>query len=435
MKQLLSIPSFLDELAWRGMVHQTTPNLAKHLENGKRVGYIGFDPTATSLHIGSLATLNLLVHFARAGHKPIALVGGATGMIGDPSGKSEERKLQSEKDILHNVACVRAQLCDIFSRAGLPEVDLVNNLDWFGPMSVIDFLRTVGKTLTVNYMAAKDSVKSRMDAGISFTEFSYQLLQGFDFVQLNRQQGVTIQMGGADQWGNMTSGTEMLRRLDQAEGEVLTTPLITKADGTKFGKSDGGNVWLDPAQTSPYTFYQFWLNVADEEAERYLKVFTFLTKEEIEAVLATHATAPHMRHAQKALAEAVTAFIHGDDALAKALSATSLLFGAGTFAQWQALPEPELLELLAGVPHYMLAAQEQGVEKIEEYDLLGQLSTGTGNKLFASKSEARKLIAGGGLALNLAKADGYEVLNTLPRLCGKYILGQKGKKNFFLLEL
>lgn len=419
--------SFLDELAWRGMINQTTPGLAEHLATGVRTGYIGFDPTAPSLHIGNLATLNLLLHFARAGHKPVALVGGATGMIGDPSGKSDERLLKSAETIHFNVAGVRGQIQEICRRAGVEDVTVVNNLDWFGPMSVIDFLRDIGKTLTVNYMAAKDSVKTRMETGISFTEFSYQLLQGFDFVELNRRLGLTVQMGGADQWGNMTSGTEMLRRLDQKEGEVLTTPLVTKADGSKFGKSEGGNVWLDAAQTSPFRFYQFWINVGDDEVERYLKVFTFLPKEEIESILTEHVQAPHQRGAQRRLAEEVTRLIHGDEAVSQAQEATQLLFGGGSFAQWQNLPEATLLDMLSGVPQYRIAAEGE--------DLLEQLSVGTEGKLFASKGEARKMIAGGGVALNLHKITGQEKLAELDRLCGKYVLGQKGKKNFFLIEI
>jgi tyrosyl-tRNA synthetase len=427
MEQLSTSTSFLDELAWRGMINQQTPGLAEHLAKGKRVGYIGFDPTASSLHIGNLATLNLLLHFAKAGHKPVALLGGATGMIGDPSGKSEERKLLNATTILDNVASQKEQIIDLFTRHGYPDIAVVNNMDWYRPMSIIDFLRDIGKTLTVNYMAAKDSVKSRMETGISFTEFSYQLLQGYDFVELNRQHSVTLQMGGADQWGNMTSGTEMLRRLDQTEGEVLTTPLVTKADGSKFGKSEGGNVWLDPTLTSPYKFYQFWLNVGDEEVERYLKVFTFLSQEALITIINQHISAPHLRQAQKKLAEEVTRFVHGDTALLKAIESTQLLFGGGTFEQWKALSESELLDLLSGVPQYKLTLNDE--------DLLTQLSAGTDNQLFTSKGEARKMIAGGGLALNLQKASGEEKLADLELLFGKYILGQKGKKNFFLLEI
>lgn len=419
--------SFLDELAWRGMIHQHTPGLAEHLASGKRIGYIGFDPTAASLHIGNLATVALLLHFARAGHTPVALLGGATGMIGDPSGKSDERTLKSIGEIETNLQGQKKQIVAIFQRAGLDEPILANNLDWFGPMTVINFLRDIGKTLTVNYMAAKDSVKTRMETGISFTEFSYQLLQGFDFVELNRRLGLTIQMGGADQWGNMTSGTEMLRRLDQKEGEVLTTPLITKPDGSKFGKSEGGNVWLDAELTTPYRFYQFWINVGDDEVERYLKVFTFLSKEEIEAALASHAQAPHQRHAQRLLAEEITKLVHGEKELKAAQDATQLLFGGGTFEQWQRLQERDLLDLLDGVPRYLIGRLDEG--------LLDGLSTGTENKLFASKGEARKFIAGGGLALNMQKITGQENLAELQRLCGKYVLGQKGKKNFFLLEI
>ena len=409
------------------MIHQHTPGLAEHLASGKRTGYIGFDPTAASLHIGNLATVALLLHFARAGHTPVALLGGATGMIGDPSGKSDERTLKSVEEIETNLQGQKKQIVAIFQRAGLDEPILENNLDWFGPMTVIDFLRDIGKTLTVNYMAAKDSVKTRMETGISFTEFSYQLLQGFDFVELNRRLGLTIQMGGADQWGNMTSGTEMLRRLDKKEGEVLTTPLITKPDGSKFGKSEGGNVWLDAELTSPYRFYQFWINVGDDEVERYLKVFTFLSKEEVETALTAHTQAPHQRHAQRLLAEEITKLVHGEKELRAAQEATQLLFGGGTFDQWQRLKERELLDLLDGVPRYSMGGLDIG--------LLEDLSTGTQNKLFASKGEARKFIAGGGLALNMQKVTGQENLADLQRLCGKYVLGQKGKKNFFLLEI
>ncbi len=416
------------------MVNQTTPGLEAHLQAGPRAGYIGFDPTAPSLHIGNLATLQLLLHFARAGHRPLALVGGATGMIGDPSGKAAERTLQTAEAVAENVRGIAGQLAHIYQNAqamlgeaGWAPVQMVNNADWFGPMSVIDFLRDVGKTLTVSYMSAKDSVKSRLETGLSFTEFSYQLLQGFDFVHLHRAYGVTLQMGGADQWGNMTSGTEMLRRLDQAEGQVLTTPLVTKADGSKFGKSEGGNVWLDPARTSPYRFYQFWLNVGDDEVEGHLKRFTFLTQPLIAEAMAAHGQAPHLRGAQKLLAQQVTQLVHGAEALAAAQQATDLLFSGGTWAAWQTLPEATLLDVMDGVPHYALTQPGD--------DLLDCLSAGTDNKLFTSKGEARRFIQNGGLALNLQKVIGQEQLAGMDRLCGKYILGQKGKKNFFLLEL
>jgi tyrosyl-tRNA synthetase len=346
-------------------------------------------------------------------------------MIGDPSGKTDERKLLDAEALASNVKSIRTQLADIFTRAGLPEVLIVNNLDWFGPMSVINFLRDIGKSLTVNYMMAKDSVKNRLESGISFTEFSYQLLQGFDFVELNRRHAVTIQMGGADQWGNMTSGTELLRRLDQTEGEVLTTPLVTKADGSKFGKSEGGNIWLDPALTSPYRFYQFWLNVGDDEVERMLKVFTFLPEAEINSILANHIEAPHLRWAQKELAEEVTLFIHGPEALEQAQEATKLLFGGGSFNQWASLSYDVFTDIISGMYKHRVINFNG--------DIYEQLTTGLSPGLFSSKGEARKFISQGGLSINGQKVNGHESIADLQRVHQNYAIVQKGKKNFFVL--
>jgi tyrosyl-tRNA synthetase len=419
--------NFIEELQWRGMLHDTTPSVESLLAKGPQVAYIGFDPTAPSLHIGSLATIHLLVHWARTGNKPVALLGGATGAIGDPSGKSAERNLLSQETLQANADAVAAQLKAIFAAYEV-EITIVNNLDWVGKLSALEFLRDVGKMITISYMLAKDSVKSRLESGMSFTEFSYQLIQGYDFLQLFQTHQCTIQMGGSDQWGNMTTGMEMIRRQTGAEVGVVTTPLVTKADGSKFGKSEEGNVWLHAALTSPYKFYQFWLNISDQDAPKLIRVFTFLDKAAIETLETEHNTAPHLRLLQKRLAQEITTALHGKEAYDQAIQASMLLFGQSTWEEWIRLDDALLSDVLEGIPRYQVTVEP-------DMDLAALLSTGTGGALFTSRSEVRKLITAGGLSLNLTKVTGDELLSNLPTLAGGYVLGLKGKKNYFLLKI
>ena len=436
------------------MFHDAMPGTAEHLAtNAPITGYIGFDPTAASLHIGNLATIMLLVHLQRAGHRPVALVGGATGMIGDPSGKSAERNLLDEATLRHNQAGIQAQLEKFLDFSEGPTGALVvNNYDWFKEISFLGFLREVGKHLTVNYMMAKDSVKRRIGggeegdtSGISYTEFSYQLLQGYDFVHLNKTLNCTLQMGASDQWGNITTGTELIRRLNHAEEPVenqapstrpqapskayaLTGQLITKADGTKYGKSETGTVWLDPALTSPYQFYQFFLNAADADAPRLIRVFTLLAQAEIEALEAEHAAAPHLRILQKALAANVTTRVHSAEATEAAIVASQVLFGGGDLAS---LDEVTLLDVFAGVPHLRVLRAE-----MTEINAATFLSDFTLHKIFPSKSEAKKMIQAGGVSINREKLASPDApVAALKHLAGKYLVVQKGKKNYFLVEL
>ncbi|GAB3583669.1 tyrosine--tRNA ligase [Hymenobacter daeguensis] len=434
--------NLIEELTWRGMFHDAMPGTAEHLAaNAPITGYIGFDPTAASLHIGNLATIMLLVHLQRAGHRPVALVGGATGMIGDPSGKSAERNLLDEATLRHNQAGIQAQLEKFLDFSEGPTGALVvNNYDWFKEIGFLGFLREVGKHLTVNYMMAKDSVKRRISGnedsgtdGISYTEFSYQLLQGYDFVHLNKTLGCTLQMGASDQWGNITTGTELIRRLANAEGTeakayALTGQLITKADGTKYGKSETGTVWLDPNLTSPYQFYQFFLNSADADAPRLIRVFTLLSKEEIEAIEAEHNAAPHLRILQKALAADVTTRVHSAQATEAAIAASQVLFGGGDLAS---LDEATLLDVFAGVPHLRVLRAE-----LPELNAATFLSDFTLHKIFPSKGEARKMIQSGGVSINREKVASPDApIAALQHLAGKYLVVQKGKKNYFLVEL
>ena len=434
--------SLIEELTWRGMYHDAMPGTAEHLAtNAPITGYIGFDPTAASLHIGNLATIMLLVHLQRAGHRPVALVGGATGMIGDPSGKSAERNLLDEPTLRANQAGIQAQLEKFLDFSEGPTGALVvNNYDWFKDFGFLHFLREVGKHLTVNYMMAKDSVKRRIgsgeegdSSGISYTEFSYQLLQGYDFVHLNKALNCTLQMGASDQWGNITTGTELIRRLSNAEGReakayALTGQLITKADGTKYGKSETGTVWLDPALTSPYQFYQFFLNAADADAPRLIRVFTLLSQEEIETLEAEHAAAPHLRTLQKALAQDVTTRVHSAEATAAAIAASQVLFGGGDLAS---LDEATLLDVFAGVPHLQVPRAD-----LATLNAVTLLSDTTTNKIFPSKGEAKKMIQAGGVSINREKvASGETLVAETPLLAGKYLVVQKGKKNYFLVEL
>ena len=427
--------NFVDELKWRGMVHSMIPGTEELLSGGKMVtAYLGIDPTADSLHIGHLCGVMMLRHFQRAGHKPLALVGGATGMIGDPSGKSQERNLLNEVTLRHNQEAIKAQLARFldFDSDAPNRAELVNNYDWTKEFSFLDFAREVGKHITVNYMMAKDSVKRRLNGeardGLSFTEFTYQLLQGYDFLHLYRHKGCRLQMGGSDQWGNITTGTELIRRTDGGEAYALTCPLITKADGGKFGKTESGNVWLDAARTSPYKFYQFWLNVSDADAEKYLKIFTFLTQDEIAALADEHAGDPGRRPMQKRLAEEVTVMVHGRDAYNAALDASQILFSNNAGEQLRRLDEQTLLDIFEGVPTFEIDAArlEAGIP------VLDMLAVETG--VFSSKGEARKMIQGNGLSINKDKyTDPNGTITSQHLLNGRYILVQRGKKNYFLI--
>lgn len=419
--------NFVEELRWRGLLHDMIPGTEELLSKEKVAAYIGFDPTAESLHIGSMVQIILLMHLQRHGHTPIALVGGATGMIGDPSFKSEERKMLSEDTLQKNVAGIEAQLRKFidFDKGA----QLVNNYAWFKDFSFLGFMREVGKHISVNYMMAKDSVKKRLETGISFTEFSYQLIQGYDFYWLWKHKNAKLQLGGSDQWGNIVTGTELIRRMAGGEAYALTVPLVTKADGSKFGKTEQGNVWLDARLTSPYQFYQFWLNTSDEDAEKYIKIFTFLSKDEIEGLIATHLENPAARVLQKKLGEEITTLVHGKSELESAIAATQILFGSGTTEQLSALPEATLLQIFEGVPHYTL--EKTLLEN--NTNILDLLAVHT--PVFESKGEARKMIQQNALSLNKSKyvdpagAPGVDLL-----IAGKYILVQKGKKNYYLLQ-
>lgn len=419
--------NLIEELRWRGMLHDMMPGTEELLAKEKVSAYIGFDPTADSLHIGSLVQIILLMHLQRHGHRPVALVGGATGMIGDPSFKNEERKMLSEDTLRENVTGIENQLKRFIDfNAG---AELVNNYDWFKDFSLLDFLRDVGKHLTVNYMAAKDSVKRRMETGISFTEFTYQLIQGYDFYWLWKNKSVKLQLGGTDQWGNIVTGTELIRRMSGGEAYALTCPLITKADGSKFGKTEQGNVWLDASKTSPYHFYQFWLNVSDEDAVRYIRIFTFLGKNEIEELVAAHEQAPHLRQLQKALAREVTILVHGQTEYDNAIAATEILFGQGTAEQLIAMPEQVFLEMFEGVPVFEVSKEKLNTG-ITLTDLLAVDSA-----IYPSKGEARKAIQQGALSLNKTKfLEPNANITTGLLLNQRYLLVQKGKKNYFLLR-
>ncbi len=420
--------NFVEELKWRGMLHDIMPGTEEKLTKEMTTAYIGFDPTADSLGVGNLVQIMTLVHFQRCGHKPIALVGGATGMVGDPSFKSAERKLLDNEQLNHNLSCQKAQLEKFLDfNCGENSAEVVNNYDWFKEFSFLDFIRDVGKHITVNYMMAKDSVKSRLDSGISFTEFSYQLIQGYDFFHLWKNKGISLQMGGSDQWGNITTGTELIRRMEGGEAFALTTPLIKKADGTKFGKTEGGNVWLDANKTSPYAFYQFWLNAADEDAKGYIKIFSLKGREEIEAIIAEHDQAPHLRVLQKALAEEITERVHSKADLENAVKASEILFGKATEEVLRSIDERTLLSVFEGVPQFTIAKSTLD-EKINIVEFLA-----TETQVLPSKGEARKMAQANGIAINKSKVGvDYEVSNH-DLLNDKYILVQKGKKNYFLI--
>lgn len=422
--------NFIAELQWRGMIHDMMPGTEETLNKGVSAGYIGFDPTADSLHVGHLVQIMTLVHFQRAGHKPYALVGGATGMVGDPSGKSAERNLLDADTLNHNVKCVAEQLSKFldFNDSANGAV-MVNNYDWFKNMSFLDFIRDVGKHITVNYMMSKDSVKKRLETGMSFTEFSYQLVQGFDFYHLNKEHNCIVQMGGSDQWGNIVTGTELIRRKSGGEAFAVTTPLIKKADGTKFGKTEGGSVWLDAEKTSPYQFYQFWLNANDADCPNYVRIFTLKSKEEIEALEAEHNEAPHLRILQKAIAEEITIRVHGQAALDTAIAASNILFGKSTSDDLKKLSDKDILSIFEGVPQATVtrAELENGISIIE---LLGN-RTG----FLASNSEARRELKANAIAVNKEKEGVNEELmvDTQHLINNRFILLGKGKKNNYLV--
>ena len=426
--------NFVEELRWRGMLHDIMPGTEEQLQKEMTAAYVGIDPTADSLHIGHLCGIMMLRHFQRCGHKPIALLGGATGMIGDPSGKSQERNLLTEDTLRHNVQCIQAQLehfLDFHSDAP-NAAELVNNYDWMKDYTFLDFARNVGKLITVNYMMAKDSVKKRFNGefsqGMAFTEFTYQLLQGYDYVYLNQHKNVKLQMGGSDQWGNITTGTELIKKMTGGDAFALTCPLITKADGGKFGKTESGNIWLSKDYTSPYKFYQFWLNVSDADAERYIKIFTALERDEIESLIAQHQEAPHLRILQKRLAEEVTVMVHSREDYDAAVEASNILFGNATADALRKLDEQTLLQVFEGVPQFTIskAELEAGIAPL---DLLA-----VNTQIFPSKGEARKMIQANGFSMNKEKlTDPNTPIDAKALIDGKYIIFQKGKKNYFLV--
>lgn len=426
---------FVEELKWRGMIHDIMPGTAEQLEKEMTSAYIGFDPTSDSLHVGSLAQIMILKFYQLAGHKPIALVGGATGMIGDPSGKSQERNLLDEKTLHQNQEGIKNQLAKFldFSSKAPNAAELVNNYDWMKEISFLDFIRDTGKHITVNYMMAKDSVKKRLGEdskeGMSFTEFTYQLVQGYDFLHLFRSKNCKLQMGGSDQWGNIVTGTELIRRKDGGEAFALTCPLITKADGSKFGKTESGNVWLDPVRTSPYAFYQFWLNASDVDAEKYIKIFTLLSREQVQSIIAEHHQAPHQRLLQKKLAEEVTVLVHSREEYQKAVEASQVLFGKATRETLEKIDERTFLDIFEGVPLFTIdnTMIKHGLPVIDL--LTGQAA------VFPSKGELRRFIKGGGLSINKQKIlNPEQLINTSMLLNNKYLLVQKGKKNYFLIH-
>ena len=429
------VKDFVQELEWRGMIHTIMPGAKEQLQKEMTTAYLGIDPTADSLHIGHLVGVMILKHFQMCGHRPIALIGGATGMIGDPSGKSQERNLLDEATLRHNQEAIKNQLAKLidFDSTADNHALLVNNYDWMKEFSFLDFARDIGKCITVNYMMAKDSVKKRFNGegdGMSFTEFTYQLLQGYDFLHLYNEYNCKVQLGGADQWGNITTGTELIRRKlgSEAEAFAITCPLITKADGTKFGKTESGNVWLDARYTSPYKFYQFWLNVSDDDAKRYIKIFTLLDRETVEALIAEHDAAPHLRVLQKRLAEEVTTMIHSKEELEKAQAASNILFGNATSEALRSLDEATLLQVFEGVPQFTMSREDLGKPFV---DVVAEIC-----KVFPSKGECRKMVQGGGVQLNKEKiTDAMREVVEGDLIAGKYLLVQKGKKNYFLITV
>jgi tyrosyl-tRNA synthetase len=422
--------NFIEELKWRGMIHDIMPGTEEALLKQVSAGYIGFDPTADSLHVGHLVQIMTLVHFQRAGHKPYALVGGATGMVGDPSGKSQERNLLDAETLQHNVACVKKQLEAFLDfNSGSNAAEMVNNYDWFEKMSFLDFIRDVGKHISVNYMMAKDSVKKRLETGMSFTEFSYQLVQGYDFYYLNQHHNCILQLGGSDQWGNIVTGTELIRRKAGGEAYAVTTPLIKKADGTKFGKTESGSVWLDPEKTSPYAFYQFWLNASDTDAANYIRIFTLKSKDEIEALEAQHAEAPHLRVLQKAIAEDITTRVHGAAALRTAIAASNILFGKSTADDLRSLSEKDFFSVFEGVPQASVSISDfqNGLSIVEA------LAAKTG--FLSSNGEARRELKANAISVNKEKVAEDYILSTQDLINDRYVLLGKGKKNNYILRV
>jgi tyrosyl-tRNA synthetase len=419
----------IEELKWRGLVQDIMPGTEEQLEKEMTTGYVGFDPTSDSLHIGSLVPIILLMHLQKAGHKPIALVGGATGMVGDPSGKSEERNMLSIEQINFNVTGIKAQLSHFLNfDTNLPNAaQLVNNYDWFRDFTFLDFIRDVGKHITVNYMMSKDSVQKRLETGMSFTEFTYQLVQGFDFYHMYKHFGVKLQMGGSDQWGNIVTGTELIRRKDAGEAFAFTAPLLKKADGGKFGKTESGNVWLDANRTSPYQFFQFWLNTSDSDAVNYIKIFTFLPPSEIEQLIEEHLKAPHLRLVQKRLAQELTCMVHSEQEYIFAVKASNILFSDNTAEELKALNENQLLDIMDGVPRFTITTQaiQDGINIV---NLLAETT------ILPSKGEARKMVQSNGVSINKSKVGSIDyILTTADLLNQKYVLVQKGKKNYYLI--
>jgi len=423
--------NFVEELRWRGMIQDIMPGTEELLGKEMVTGYIGFDPTSDSLGVGNLVQIMTLLHFQRSGHKPVALVGGATGMVGDPSGKSQERNLLSKEILDHNLASQKKQLEKFLDFSPGPNAAIIlNNYDWFSEMNLLDFVRDIGKHITVSYMLAKDSVQRRLESGMSFTEFTYQLIQGYDYYFMWKHHGVKLQMGGSDQWGNIVTGTELIRRKESGEAFALTTPLIKKADGTKFGKTESGNVWLDPSKTSPYKFYQFWLNASDEDSKKYIRIFTVLNREEITALEAEHDQAPHRRLLQKKLAEEITVRVHSEHDYKTALEASEILFGKGSAETLGKLSESDLLSILEGVP-----CVEVGRGELEDGINVVELLSDKTN-IFPSRGEARKMIQGGGVLINKEKVEDPARQMTLTDLLnGRYMLAQKGKKNYYLVRV
>lgn len=427
--------NFIEEVTWRGMLHDVMPGTEEHLMEQMRVAYVGIDPTADSLHIGHLVGVMLLKHFQLSGHKPLALVGGATGMIGDPSGKSNERNLLDEATLRHNQEAIKGQLARFldFTSDAPNASELVNNYDWMKNFSFLDFIRDIGKHITVNYMMSKDSVKKRLSSeaaeGMSFTEFTYQLVQGYDFLHLYKNKNCTLQMGGSDQWGNITTGTELVRRIAGGKAYALTCPLITKADGTKFGKSEGGNIWLDAARTSPYKFYQYWLNTSDADAEKYIKIFTFLSKEEIEVLTEKHREAPHLRLLQKRLAEEITVMVHSAEDLENAIKASNILFGNSTSDDLKQLDEATFLDVFEGVPQAEISSKEIEVG----IDIVAVLNEKTG--FMKSNGEARRALTANSISVNKEKVAEDFVLSTKDLINDQFVLLQSGKKNYFVVRV
>jgi tyrosyl-tRNA synthetase len=422
--------NFIEELRWRGMIHDIMPGTEKALNEKMSSGYIGFDPTADSLHVGHLVQIMTLVHFQLAGHKPYALVGGATGMVGDPSGKSKERNLLNAETLNHNVACVKQQL-EKFLRFGSDAnaAEMVNNYDWFKDFSFLDFIRDVGKHISINYMLSKDSVKSRLETGLSFTEFSYQLVQGYDFYYLNEHKNCILQLGGSDQWGNIVTGTELIRRKSGKEAYAVTTPLITKADGTKFGKTEGGSVWLDPLKTTPYQFYQFWLNASDLDAANYIRIFTLKSKSEIDDIIVLHEEAPHLRLLQKELAEDITVRVHGKENLENAINASNILFGKSTSADLMGLNEQDFLSIFEGVPQVTILTSDLN----NGLTIVDALSSKSG--FLSSNGEARRELKANAISVNKEKVNEEFVLTNKDLIQGKFILLGKGKKTNYILKI